>query len=139
MKGRSSKSSFSSTGAKSSSVRVKGQKKGWGFGEALFGIFLIWTAIPMIWMNERKDVKIYKVIVAGRKAVVEANCEEPSEELMMKLVHVKGETTTEAQVSDEMFGLVYDGTIKIKREVEVFQWVEESHEEGDSKVYTYTK
>jgi hypothetical protein len=72
MKGRSSRSS---TGVGSSGVRVKGQKKGMGFGEALLGIILIWCAIPMIWMNERKDVKMHKVITKGREAVVEADCQ----------------------------------------------------------------
>jgi hypothetical protein len=33
-----------------------------GFAEALGGVILIWLAIPMVWMNERKDVKMYKVI-----------------------------------------------------------------------------
>jgi len=95
LKGRSS-SRTTSTGSGGSSVRVRGNnKKGWGFSEALFGIVLIWTAIPMIWMNERKDVKMYKVITKGRRAVVEADCQEPTEEFMMKLVHVMGETTTE--------------------------------------------
>ena len=32
------------------------------FGEFLLGCFLIGFALPMIWMNERKQVKIYKTI-----------------------------------------------------------------------------
>lgn len=74
----------------------------------------------MIWMNERKDVKIYKVITKGREAVVNADCNDPQEDNMMQLVHVKGETTTDAQVADEMFGLVYNDVLKIKRTVEVY-------------------
>jgi hypothetical protein len=31
----------------------------------------------MIWMNERKDVKIYKTITKGREAVVEADPNDP--------------------------------------------------------------
>ena len=74
----------------------------------------------MIWMNERKDVKIYKVITAGREAVVEADPNDPQEDNMMQLVHVNGETSTEAQVNDEMFGLTYNDVLKIKRTVEVY-------------------
>ena len=72
------------------------KKKGWGFEEAGFGVVLIFFALPMIWMNERKDVKIYKVITKGREAVVEADPNDPQEDNMMQLVHVQGETTTEA-------------------------------------------
>lgn len=53
------------------------KKEGWGFEEAGFGVVLIAFALPMIWMNERKDVKIYKVISRGKSEVVEADCEDP--------------------------------------------------------------
>jgi len=78
----------------------------------------------MIWMNERKDVKIYKVITRGRDEVIEASCDDPQEENQYKLIHVQGETSTESQVADEMFGLVYNDVLKIKRSVEVYQWKE---------------
>jgi len=32
-------------------------KEGWGIGEAILGFLMIIFAIPMVWMNERKDVK----------------------------------------------------------------------------------
>ena len=81
---------------------------------------MIFFALPMIWMNERKDVKIYKVITQGRENVIEADPNDPQEDNMHKLIHVKGETTTQSQTADEMFGLVYDEILKIKRTVEVF-------------------
>jgi hypothetical protein len=56
---RSSSSNRSSTPNSSGSSQ---QKEGWGFAEAGFGVVMIFFALPMIWMNERKDVKIYKVI-----------------------------------------------------------------------------
>tara|TARA_B110000285_G_scaffold118740_1_gene134461 strand:+ start:422 stop:583 length:162 start_codon:yes stop_codon:yes gene_type:complete len=52
------------------------------------GVVLIFIALPMIWMNERKDVKIYKTITKGREAVVEADCNDPQEDNMFKLIHV---------------------------------------------------
>jgi hypothetical protein len=89
-------------------------------------------------MNERKDVKIYKNITKGREAVIEADPNDPQEDNMYKLIHVRGETSTQSQTADEMFGLVYDDTLKIKRTVEVFQWIEKvtsNGEEGDSISY----
>lgn len=90
----SSSGTKSVTRSNSSTVRVK-EKKGWGFSEALGGIILIWLAIPMVWMNERKDVKMYNVIVKGREAVVKIDCDAPEEGNEYALVHVQGETSTE--------------------------------------------
>ena len=72
-------SSGSSSGSK--------KKEGWGFAEAGFGVVLIFIALPMIWMNERKDVKIYKVITKGRENVVEIDPYNPEDENEYKLVH----------------------------------------------------
>lgn len=50
--------------------------------------------------------------------------------------------TTEKTVDDETFGLAKEGLIKLRRDVEVYQWVEEeeSYESGDEtktrKIYT---
>lgn len=90
----------------------------------------------MVWMNERKLVKIYKVIAAGREACVEANPEEPTAENNQKLVHAKGMLSTEKVVEDEAFGLAKEGLVKLRRDVEVYQWVEkeESYEsDGETK------
>jgi hypothetical protein len=93
----------------------------------------------MIWMNERKDVKMYKVITKGREAVVEADPHEPLDENEFKLVHVKGETSTEAQVADEMFGLVYNDVLKIRRTVEVYQWKETVQGGEEDRSYEHTQ
>ena len=79
----------------------------------IVGIFLIWCALPMIWMNERKDVKIYKVIQAGQKAYVEADPAMPKEHDKFALVHMTGRTSTFEPVSDQDFGISYMDTIKL--------------------------
>lgn len=96
----------------------------------------------MVWMNERKLVKIYKVIAAGRENCVEANAEAPDDANNFKLVHAKGMLSTEKTVDDEAFGLSKEGLVKLRRDVEVYQWVEEeeSYQSDDEtktrKVYT---
>jgi len=103
---------------------------------------MICFAYPMVWMNERKLVKIYRVIAAGRENCQQANAEEPTDQNNFKLVHAKGMLTTEKTVDDETFGLAKEGLIKLRRDVEVYQWVEEeeSYESGDEtktrKIYT---
>ena len=59
LRGRSSSSSGGSTSVTRRSFR---KPEGAGFKEMFAGIFLIWCALPMIWMNERKEVKVYQVI-----------------------------------------------------------------------------
>jgi hypothetical protein len=62
LRGRSSSGSRRS-GTGSTTV-TKREKEG---GEFITGWILIWLALPMVWMNERKNVKIFKTIVAGEK------------------------------------------------------------------------
>jgi hypothetical protein len=118
------------TGKKGKSGKSKHTKKGGNntFAIWLSGVCMICFAYPMVWMNERKLVKIYKVIASGRENCVEANAEEPSEENNFKLVHAKGMLSTEKTVDDEQFGLQKEGLIKLRREVEVYQWVERTEE-----------
>jgi hypothetical protein len=74
---RSLKGKTKSKPKSSSSSKSSKKKEGWGFEEAGVGVCLIFIALPMIWMNERKDVKMYKVITKGREAVVEADPDDP--------------------------------------------------------------
>ena len=59
-------SSGSSNTGKSATKKTKG---GGIFGEFILGLILIGFALPMVWMNERKQVKIYKVLDKGREQV----------------------------------------------------------------------
>jgi len=62
LRGRASGRGGGSTATNGSSSR---NKEGWGIGEAILGFMMIIFAIPMVWMNERKDVKYREVILAG--------------------------------------------------------------------------
>jgi len=62
LRGRSSGGSRARGGSSSRSKDNEG-------GEFFAGVILIVFALPMVWMNERKDVKYYEVIMAGKKAV----------------------------------------------------------------------
>lgn len=97
---------------------------------------MICFAYPMVWMNERKLVKVYKTIALGREACVEANPDEPSAENNHKLVHAKGTLAVTEALVDEQFGLAKEGLVKLRRNVEVYQWVEEEEtyeSDGETK------
>ena len=53
------------------SKSVKRKKKGGGILEDFIaGVFLIGICIPMVWMNERRQVRMDKVITQGQKNCV---------------------------------------------------------------------
>ena len=85
----------------------------------------------MVWMNERKQVKIYKLISRARdSAVPNAPTGEVISNDNFKLIHTSAATTTEEPVDDEQFNVSVADCMKLKRVVEMLQWVETTHE-GD--------
>ena len=111
MRGRSSSGRIDRSGGTSS-----GGKKG---GEFFGGIILIAFALSMIWMNERKDVKYYQVIMAGKDAVKNVDSEKPFDN-EWDLAFCTGRTATQTPVADQMFGVSFQDIVKIKRTVEVY-------------------
>ena len=85
----------------------------------------------MVWMNERKQVRMFKVVQAGRDNVTEVQIDSVSDQDNYKLVHASGRCTTKEQVSDERFKITKEDTVKIKRVVEVYQWVEKKELKED--------
>jgi hypothetical protein len=57
------------------------------------------------------------------------------------LVHTCGTSTAEKAAEDERFHISLDGCVKIRRTVEMYQWVEEEDEEDDDgkREYIYRK
>lgn len=135
LRGRSSSRSTSRTGTGTTTVSRE-RKEG---GEFFAGLVCIWIALPMVWMNERKNVKIYQTILKGEEALIEADAFKPEPEKKSELVHMQGRTSTFEPVGDALFGLLYGDTIKVKRSVEVFQWVqkEKKEKDGDEERTTY--
>ena len=91
-------------------------------------------------MNERKQVKVYKTIQKAREAVRDIDVEGPLEDDNYKLVHGVGLVKTDKPCIDERFNVVKEDTVKIKRSVEVLQWVERSEDNGEQGTrYFYEK
>lgn len=44
----------------------------------IFGIILIVMSFPVLWNNERKQVKIYNLLTKGQKECVDADYKKPS-------------------------------------------------------------
>lgn len=100
----------------------------------LFGGIFILLSIGLLWWNEGRSVKTAKGLNDGERVTVEAEAGNIDPAMQGKLVHVTGKTAVKTSASDADFGLTTSDVIKLKRRVEVFQWVEEKSERSRNKV-----
>ena len=60
----------------------------------------------MVWMNERRQVKIGQLIKNGSKARIDdVSSDEMKIENNFKLVHTKGQLSTAEELEDDQFGI----------------------------------
>jgi hypothetical protein len=99
----------------------------------LFGGIFILLSIGFLWWNEGRSVKTAKGLDDGDQVTVEAEAGTIDPAMQGKLVHVTGKTAVKTSASDAEFGLTTSDVIKLKRRVEVFQWVEDKSESSSRK------
>jgi len=94
----------------------------------LVGIIFILISVVLLWWNEGRSVKTARGLAEGAKITVEATAEsvDPGQEGM--LVHVSGKTALTGPAADAMFGVTAPDLIKLRRSVEIFQWIETKKE-----------
>ena len=97
--------------------------------------------------NEGNSVRQHKALDEALRVVIEVDTATVDTSNEGKLVHFVGEADTNSTVMDSTFG-VSDKVLKLRRNVEIYQWVEEEHSEtkkntGGSTTttttYTYNK
>ena len=68
----------------------------------------------MVWMNERRQVKIGKLLDKATESSKQIlNVDSVSEENNFALVHVKGKLSTKMNVNDESFGISISDCVKL--------------------------
>lgn len=90
----------------------------------LVGLILTVGSFPLLWWNEGRSVKTYQGLVEGEKVCVEASAEAIDPANDGKLVHTSARAEAKDAVADPVFGLQLPGTVKLRRNVEMFQWTE---------------
>lgn len=114
----------------------------------LIGLVMTVGSFPLLWWNEGRSVKTYQGLVEGEKVCVEAAAESIDPANDGKLVHTSARAEAKDAVADPVFGLQLPGTIKLRRDVEIFQWTEHKKTRKKTKLgggeetvteYTYTK
>ncbi len=120
---------------------------GSAFAGVLIGIVLIFGCIWGLAWNEGNAVKVARGLTEGAGAVIEAEASPISSENDQALVHVAGLVAVTEPLTDPEFGVTATG-VRLDRNVEMYQWQEESKSESRTKLgggeetvttYTYTK
>jgi hypothetical protein len=135
-------SDYSEVTSESWFSRIKDSIKG-----VLTGLVLFVIAFPILWTNEGRAVRTAKSLEEGAGAVVSVAADKVDSANENKLIHLSGATVTKDVLTDDLFGVSFNG-IKLARSVEMYQWIEEEKEETSKKVggsketkktYTYKK
>jgi len=124
-----------------------GQRVGNSIKSVLVGIVLFLGATGMLWWNEGNFVKIRKALKEAQGVTVELGDIDtpPDGSKDGKLVHAIGPAETQDILKDDTFGISVNA-IRLKREVEYFQWVEDKKttktknsggSETEKTTYTY--
>jgi len=116
------------------------------FSEVIFGLLLWWLVPVCLWNNERIAIKQYKMQLKAERYAVHIDDPErdPLEEMDGTIAYLSGTSTVSQDLTDDKFpNTKSEGKIKLRRVVEMYQWVETEHTEdkdGQSRTYyTYDK
>ena len=99
----------------------------------LFGIALIAVSLPVLFINEGRAVKTRKTLEEGAKSLVTVSAEraEPANE--GKLAYLNGQAEAEGTLEDDEFKVSAEA-LKLRRNVEFYQWVEDKKTETKKKL-----
>ena len=106
---------------------------GSSFRGILVGLVLFILGFPLLFWNEGRTVTATRTNEFGADNVVEAEAGSVNAEQDGELVHVVGEATTDAVLTDDEYG-VSATAFQLARKVEMYQWVEESHTREEKKL-----
>jgi hypothetical protein len=99
----------------------------------LVGVVLFLVAFPVLFLNEGRAVRTYKTLKEGASNVVTIDSASVDAANEGKLVHMTGKAATDEKLSDSQFG-VSANAIKLKRNVEMYQWKEKKSTSSKKKV-----
>ncbi len=120
---------------------------GSAFAGVIVGIVLIFACVWGLAWNEGNAIKVERGLNEGAGLVVEAEASPIDPAKDQQLVHVVGDVAVTEPLTDPQFGVTATG-VRLDRQVEMYQWQEESKSETRTKLgggeetvttYTYTK
>jgi hypothetical protein len=108
--------------------RIAGAIKG-----IVVGLVLFVLAFPLLFWNEGRAVAREQALNEGAAAVISVDAASPDSRNSGRLVHVSGQTATDDVLTDDEFGVSISG-LRLLREVEMYQWVEEQESRTEKQV-----
>ena len=111
------------------------------------GVVMFLASFLLLGWNEGRAIHRAKTLDIGAKQVISITPDSPVQQNDGKLVHLTGTAEAPDPVTDEVFGITADA-LKLRRDVEMYQWKEESKQETKKKLgggeettttYTYSK
>ncbi|WMJ73698.1 TMEM43 family protein [Cytophagaceae bacterium ABcell3] len=106
---------------------------GGAFKGILFGIVCVVGSVYLLWWNEGRAVKTAKTLEEGAGAVVSIDNDNVNPDHEGALVHLTGKANTEEILEDNLFDVSVNG-IKLRRNVEMYQWVEKRDSKSEKKL-----
>lgn len=92
----------------------------------LVGLILFIVSFFLIFWNEGNSIDRAKALEEGRGIVVPTSSESVNNSNNNNLIHFSGEATSDAVLNDKFFGVSLNA-LKLKRNVEMYQWQETQH------------
>ncbi len=103
-------------------------------GSFPFGVLIFFGALGVLIWNEGRAIKTARSLEEGSKSVVSVVADTIDAANDGKLVHVSGHLDTPNDaVYDQQLGLAFPQSLKVKREVQMYQWKRESQNKSQSK------
>lgn len=104
------------------------------FKGILTGLAVFVAGFPLLFWNEGRAVKTARALDEGEGACISLeNASKVDVDYEGKLVHITDRADTKDMLEDDIFG-ISENAICLKRDVEIFQWVEDSHSEEHKKL-----
>ena len=132
-------SQYQTTSSQSWLSRLGGAFKG-----VLIGLIIFIIGFPVLWNNEHDAVRNTNALNELQKVTVDVGKPEIQAENEGKPVFMTGPAATQDVLTDPIFG-ISENAIRLSREVEIYQYVEQQHSEtkkkmggGTETVTTYT-
>ena len=111
---------------------------------ALFGVLLVIGSIVLLYWNEGRAVAAIRALDEAGRQLVEASADSVAGAANGKLVHLAGMMRPGTPARDGVFGVGGGDLLRLRRQVEMFQWKEEksTHTEkslggSETRVTTY--
>lgn len=109
------------------------------------GLIIAVGMIVLLAWNEGRSVKTYRSLVEGAGLVVSVASDTVDPANEGKLIHISGKVVPDGTPEDSVFAVSAEGAAGLRRDVEMYQWVEESRSEtkktlggGEETVTTYS-